>query len=158
MNWRAESNPYYGADFQSLERACTQFAIALEDRNPKTPEERRRLASDIRLLLIALAAQFGTGNTVPGSPEMTLSRAEKPEVVREFLAHHQKMMAEDARRRRAKTLRRAADFVLGKEANQWLDLGSVLWSDRPIYYGTQSDEALEKALLELQAMHRPSPK
>src|SRR5690349_19683823 len=116
----APTNPYQDATLDTLRDACARCARAIEDRHPRTPAERQALADDVRFLLIAAAHRFTTGRYTPANPEDALEKSNLANFTEQFLAWHRREANRLQREQRSLTLQRAADYVLGKRARDWL--------------------------------------
>ena len=151
----SETNPFREATLPELARACNEAVGELEERRSRTREEKEAFACRLRFLLLAVALRFRAHETIPGSPEMALRgpHATVPEAFLGWYASTSRMELQAVRRL---TLWRAADLVLGSRAYGWLEPGRVLWSQRRGYIGTQDDEALARALRELDELRRTS--
>ena len=120
--------------------------VVLKKGVKRTREEREALTVDVGSLL-ARVAEAITGSRHDGRGPEWLCRGEG-KVARVFM----KWNANGLQAQRHVTLQRAADFVLGKGAKDWLDRIMTLpdGTFMPRYWHAQlCDENLEKYLLEL---------
>lgn len=138
--------------FWQLSDACSAAAGALEERRPRTREEREAFAQQLRFLLLVVVSRLSTGRTIPGSPEQALAVNEAISVADAFSVWHRLACREALRSMRHHTLWKAADFVLGRDANRWLDPHDVLWNRRRSYLGVGTEGALAVTLQELEAV------
>lgn len=142
-------NPYRDATLAELRTACTDAVRAIENRERRTPAERQAFAADLRFLLLAIALRLHTGPYSPGEPENTLNGDERHDFVEVFEAWHRVQLTQAERACRTVTLQRAADYMLGRRARDWLHpSGGWKNGDRGVL-GILSDEALHGYLTEL---------
>ena len=83
---------------------------------------------------------------------MPLSRDARLSVSDAFLPRYQRTAADELQAVRRLTLWRAADFVLGKDAENWLELRWVLWRQRRGFIGARDEAGLVAVLRELDTM------
>jgi hypothetical protein len=145
-------NPYIHASFAGIARACSEFAQELEERRPRSRQEREQLAQNLRYLLIVVASRFDYGDTVPGSPEQGVTRAFVPELAGRYERWHSVEVQGFVRHHRAYTVARAADFVLGDRAHGWLSPGSTCLPHFPKRRAANSEADMRECLEALEAL------
>jgi len=152
---RVETNPFRDATFGELCQAISEAARALEERRFRSPAEKEAFAARTRHLLLACGMRFmSAGASIPGSPEMPLDRDPRALVSESFFPWYRQQLEGEVRAVRRYTLWRAANLVLGRDAYQFLDTPTMLWSERPGYVGTCDDDKLLAVLRELDMIRK----
>lgn len=148
------TNPFRDASFSELSLALNDTVRTLELRAFRTRQEKETFAQRLRFLLLAVAMRFRVGDSIPGTPEMELSRLVAPDVEASFMEWYRKQLGFEAARVRVMTLYRAADFVIGgKEASYWVvPTCPVAGKSRPIDLSEGSDDGLRLCLQRLAAI------
>jgi hypothetical protein len=146
------SNPYTGASFAALARACGKFARELEEQRVRSRAEREQMAADLRFLLIVMASRFDYGVTVPGAPELGITRAFDPDFASRYELFHAETVERYIRDHRRYTVQRAADFALGDRAHAWLCPGTTCLPHFPVRRAAESDDDMRECLADLEAL------
>lgn len=155
-----EDNPLRGAAPQALLHAIWDVIKRLQAVRSRTPAERRRLARDALHLLRELSGRFHAPS-MPGSPEQDVKRALQADVVSAFAALNERLARQGARAARVETITRAAELVLGADAQDWLH-GERYGPGGPLLapslqrvgQAQTSDEALLTLLAELEEIRQ----
>ena len=153
-----QTNRYAKATASELHRITVQLIGDLSTTRTRTPPARSELVERTRCLLLVLSWRLHRPG-MPATPEKALSTSMHPDVVREFAAFHASEVHEAQRAARAETIVRAADYVLGQGAWEWLH-GQRLAPSGPLapyamqrhYQAIRSDERLMELLAELEAI------
>lgn len=95
--------------FAELAEHCGRFVDQLDDRRPRSPEERLALVEGVRLLLIACQRSLYIGEYTPGTPEQTLARGMPGTTVE---SAYSQLFESRKRELRLEIITRAADFLL----------------------------------------------
>jgi hypothetical protein len=145
--YRDRCNKFVWLRYSEIADTCMEYARAVLKKGVKrTREEREALTVDVGSLLVRVAEAI-TGTRQDGrGPEWRCRGDSK--VTECFM----KWNSDGLQAQRHVTLQRAADFVLGKDAKNWLDVVITLPDGKflPRYWHAQlSDENLEKYLREL---------
>ena len=145
--YRDRCDKFVWLRYGEIADTCMDYARTVLKKGVKrTREEREQLTVDVGSLLVKVAESI-TGTRHDGrSPEW---RCRGDGKVTEWFM---KWNSDGMQAQRHVTLQRAADFVLGKDARNWLDEVMTLPSAKflPRYWDAQlSDENLEKYLREL---------
>ena len=141
----AEPNPFAEATFVELQHACTEAIRALEQPAFTTAVEKRAFARRLRFLLIALSMRLRCGPTIPGMPEMALEASPHATIVGEFMPLYERTVRQEIEASRNFIFQRAADFVLCKRGQVWLQC------EHRASRGRRDDAMLEDVLRELVA-------
>lgn len=113
------TNPYRHATPSDLHRTCCEIISALEAVQASTPAKRRALVGQTRMLLLVLAQRLHEPS-MPATPEHCLRTSTNPDLVVELLKLHVNLTNEGLRAARTETIQRAADYVLRRDAWEWL--------------------------------------
>ena len=148
-----DSNPYRDASFDELAQACSEASRILQDRPFTTRTEKEAFAARLRFLLLAIAMRFRVGDSIPGTPEMELSRSLAPDVEASYMEWYAKTLRRESARVRVMTLYQAANFALGRDGAYWVLPGCpVAGKSRPIDRAEHSDDGLRFCLRDLAAL------
>lgn len=145
--YRDRCDKFVWLRYGEIADTCMEYARAVLKKGVRrTREEREQLTVDVGSLLVRVAESI-TGTRHDGrGPEWRCRGDGK------VTEHFMKWNSDGLQVQRHVTLQRAADFVLGNDAKNWLDEVMTLPNAQflPRYWHAQlSDESLEKYLREL---------
>ena len=97
--------------------------------------------------------RFRVDDSIPGTPEMELSRSVAPDLEASYMEWYAKTLSRESARVRVMTLYQDANFALGKEGAYWvLPSCPVAGKSRPIDRAEHSDDGLRRCLRDLAAL------
>lgn len=150
---REVPNPFREATFAELQLAISEASKTLDERSYRTKAEKAAFAQRLRFLLLALWERFNTGQTIPGSPEMSLDREFAANVEKHYMALYRRLLDRETSDLRVFVINRAADYVLGKEGVYWVTPGPYSpGRERRVDAVWDSDEGLRRCLAELHEL------
>lgn len=143
-------NPYLDLTIIDLARAAARRAGELAEPRPRTPEERRTLAQDTGLLLIALdmAISGSASPNVPTTPAWAYDHGQSIGLA------FQEWVKSQNRKTRHLALLMATEQHLGPRSRRWY-METEIDGQKAYSLAIESDEGLRRVLDHLGTLPRP---